>query len=369
MEKLSVPLLAVAILLPIGCSSPPIAKKKEAAQPVASQKTIETPAAEENTVLARWLAKRASGPTPAGYDPDKAAASGASEPAVRPRELVAAKPSGPPPAGRSIVGTYELEMPAAPAAQGDPMAAMAQGFAQMLVGSMELEISGDSKFRMFLMGITVDGRYDLKGRQIKLVADKLMGLSHEEAARLAEQTKRSPSTDRALDGFREPMVGTVAADFSRLTLHPEGRPKETMAFRRKKARTIGKATVSAAESRLLGEWRLTPDSMAAGLASAKTSEERRAAEAILGVFSLALHRDNTYSMRIMMPIEGRWKADSATITLTPTGFMGMSLREKGVKSEGLGPMVGRIASGGSQIRFADDKGSQPAMTFERAAKL
>lgn len=224
------------------------------------------------------------------------------------------------PAVSSIAGKYkgEIELPKKEETKDakadttkdlgkDLGEAMAEGLTDVFTSiiSMELEITPDDKFTLSMMGIPVTGSLTRAGDQITLTPEKVMGMTKEEFEKQqAAQGKKVGEQDMS------PMKGTVRPDGSIVLEDNKGKAGEgSMVFKKATEKPVGAATVASGEKGLVGEYKAKID-------PAKLKpEEKQMAEAMMGSISLKLSADNTFSMKMMMDIEGKWSVQGDRVIL------------------------------------------------------
>ncbi len=247
------------------------------------------------------------------------------------------------PAGKSLVGKWKGQIDAPKGtAKDDPSAKMAEAFASMF-GDMELEIKEGDRFGFTVLGITSEGPITHEGDKMTLTPEKIMGKTVEEFKKMNEASGKS-NADAG-----KPMSATVSADGETITLFDSAKPDQSMTFKRStdKPRAIGASTVTADETPLVGHYGAEMD-------ATKVSEKDRAmTEAMMSTAKLSLDVDNTFSMTMMLTLEGTWKLDGGKVVLTITKALGMP--DSGSKQK---PIVLTV-EGDKLVPQADDKEAPP----------
>lgn len=136
------------------------------------------------------------------------------------REAVPASPA----AKSSLVGRWkgELVFPKS-SEKKSPQDEMAEAMAKAFLSDLWIEFSEDGKFKMNMM-FPIEGRFEHKGNQVHLTAEKMMGMDLEEFAKMGgEGTK--------VEVREEPMILELSKDGQ--TLRAKGETDEgELIFRR-----------------------------------------------------------------------------------------------------------------------------------------
>lgn len=261
--------------------------------------------------------------------------------------LRAAAPKAPAPAkeryagdpNADLIGMWKGEIQMPKAAADDPMAKMAEGMAKMLMGRLKLEIKPGNAFVLNMM-FPIEGTLARKGSKLTLKPTKMMGMTPDEA-------KKAAAEQGAADMDMESMTATVSKDGKTITVANDKPEDGRMVFTRAPAENrIVLATVTAEEKPFVGEWK---GEMSGGGPAGATAEEKKQAEAMLKVMNsglgLTLRADNTFTMNMMMELEGKWKAKGGKVTLELLELAGM-----GGNQAQNDPVVFQATDGGKTLR-------------------
>ncbi len=258
----------------------------------------------------------------------------------------------------SIAGKYKGEMNTRPKGKDDPGSKMGEAMMKMF-GSSSLEIADKGDFTLKVMGIPIEGKVALSGKNLTLNPTTFAGMTKEEAMKLSKERQ----TDTG------PMKGFVAADGK---IHITEKGSGEMVFTRAKAEPAKPivSTVRPDEQRYTGIWAGTMNVPEKAGMTDEQAAQMRAAKSMLKNLSLDLRPDNTFLLNMFMELEGKWTAKAGKVILTPTKIMGMSVDEMtkqggGMASSANQPMAGSISADGRTLVF-DGKGAGPGkLTFHK----
>lgn len=208
----------------------------------------------------------------------------------------------------NIVGKWkgEIEMPKA--SKDDPMAEFGSAFAKMFLGNLTLEFTENDRFKMTMMGIPVEGKVERKGLELTLTAETAAGMPMDEAR------KNNPATPK-----NDKMSATIAEDGSKIAIKgtddKTGEPGMVFTRWKDEPKKDVKSTVSAEEEKVLGTYK--PDVQASKPANmdAKAAEEWKMGEMLLASATLDLRADNTFTLNLMLEMEGSWKIQGGRVVL------------------------------------------------------
>ncbi len=208
--------------------------------------------------------------------------------------------------GKSLVGKWRGKVEVAPNKKDDEAAKAAASMAGMF-GDFNLEIKEGNVFTLAIMGIPTDGSIAMKGNEVTLTPKMIMGKTIEEFKKMNEKAGKTLSVDAA-----NVMTGTTSADGETITIIDAKKPETQIVFTRNtdKPREIGASTVQGEETALVGDYgtEIDPKKL--------KPEDKEMTEAMLSTASLTLFHDNSFTMNMVMALEGTWKATAGKVTLT-----------------------------------------------------
>ncbi len=99
------------------------------------------------------------------------------------------------------------------------------------------------------------------------------------------------------------------------------------------------------------------------------------AKAFAGSMWLELRDDGTFTLSMILPIEGTWKRDGSSLSLTPTKFMGMSeadFKKQAAESGGEAkfdsePMRLDVLADGQTLRLKSDDPDEGELLFKKTS--
>jgi len=103
-------------------------------------------------------------------------------------------------------------------------------------------------------------------------------------------------------------------------------------------------------------------------ASDKAGETaKKMAEATTSSLSLELKKDKTFTLTMMLPMEGKWELDGTTLTLTADKIMGQTVNDKGKgTTDANKPMKFNVSDDGNTLTMVSDKAdAEVAMIFTK----
>lgn len=221
----------------------------------------------------------------------------------------------------------------------DPSAEMAAGMMKMM-GSIQLEFESETRFKMTMLGMPIEGKVTQEGDTLTLQPETLMGMTPEEARK-----------DSSMKMEEKPIKLKLSADGTKLSSIPEKKEEPVLVFERGKPEPKHETTMTeSGDLALVGTWGgviemppLGPDATEAEKRELKSTEQMSKS------LKLDLRGDGTFKLDIMIEIEGKWKREGSKITMTPTKMMGMEMTEEDMKKDGNEPMVGEITDGDKTI--------------------
>lgn len=227
---------------------------------------------------------------------------------------------------KTLVGKWvgKIEM----ANKDDAASKMAESFAGML-GNFDLEIREGNRFTLTVMGVPTEGSMVIKDKSITLTPETMMGKTIEDLK------KSEAAAGKSTEALGKSMAGEFAADMETITLMDSEKPDSKIVFKRntEKPKVVGASTVSDAEKGLVGTYKTQADT------STMKADDKTMYEAMKDTMNLVLDQDNTFSMNVMLKMEGTWKVTGNTLNLHPTKMNGMDVPK-------------------------DSKGTEPAFTVE-----
>lgn len=254
-----------------------------------------------------------------------------------------------------IVGKWSGKIDMPKGEKNDPMAKMAESMAQLFLGGLSLELRADNTFVLNVM-VPIEGTYTRSGRNLTLTPQKVAGMTQAEAKKMRE-AEGKPSPDMG------PMRGSIAADGRSIALRPDDKKEGDLVFRRAAPEKPVVATVSAAEKPLVGAWKGSVSMPVPPKASAAEREKALMGMKVLNeTLELELRADNTFKLRLMLELEGKWSVKSGKVRLDVTGMSGMG---PATSSKG-DPLELTIAASGQALEVRKQgPGGTEAMTFKR----
>ena len=274
-------------------------------------------------------------------------------------KAVAAQPkvASRPPAGKNvdIVGRWDGKLDLPKTAKDDPMAQMAGSMAKMFLGSLSLEFRPDSTFTLNIM-VPIEGTYTRVGRNLTLTPKTMAGLTEAEAIKLGKAEGKTPREIKALKG-------TISANGATISLQGDAQHKGDLQFRRAAPEKPVVPSVNAAERPFVGHWKGDVDMQPSPSASAADKEKAQMAERMLkATLELQLRADNTFKMRMVMELEGRWSVKGGKVVLKVTGLAGMGPPTSGTSE----PLELIISEGGNTLTASKkDADGTESLTFRR----
>lgn len=242
-------------------------------------------------------------------------------------------------AKKSYVGKWVGNPELPKADKQDPGAEMAAGMMKMM-GSIQLEFESETRFKMTMLGMPIEGKVTQEGDTLTLEPETLMGMTPEEAKK-----------DSSMKMEQKPIKLKLSADGTKLSSIPEKKEEPVLVFERGKPEPRHETTMTdSGDLALVGTWGgviemppLGPDATEAEKRELKSTEQMSKS------LKLDLRGDGTFKLDIMIEIEGKWKREGSKITMTPTKMMGMEMTEEDMKKDGNEPMVGEITDGDKTI--------------------
>lgn len=207
--------------------------------------------------------------------------------------------------GKTLVGKWRGKVEIAPEKKDDPAAKMAESMSAMF-GDFLLEIKEGNAYTLAVMGVPTEGSLAMKGNDLTMTPQKIMGKTIEEFNKLNAKNGK-PAQDAG-----NPMTGTASADGESITVIDPKKPETRIVFKRDttKPREIGASTVKGDETALVGAYKTEIDP------KKLKPEDKDMTEAMVATASLELFQDNSFTMNMMMLMEGVWKAEGEKLTLT-----------------------------------------------------
>ncbi|MEQ1821709.1 MAG: hypothetical protein ABL949_04310 [Fimbriimonadaceae bacterium] len=229
----------------------------------------------------------------------------------------------------------------------DPSAKLGEALVGLFV-DIELEIK-DGKYTLSMMGLPMQGDLKVDGTALTFQPKSVMGMTLEEAAKLAESQGKPKAKD-----MDKPMHGIISADGTRITIQGDasGSQSGLMVFNRAKTTPVSemKSTVSSSETSVVGSYKGNVD------ASKADPKEAKMLQMMQGSLKLSLNPDNTFELQIMMKMKGTWKVVGDEVIMKVTEVMGM----KDMKSNDV-PMIMKI--NGNTLIPADKNAKATPFTF------
>lgn len=84
------------------------------------------------------------------------------------------------------------------------------------------------------------------------------------------------------------------------------------------------------------------------------------AKAFMGNVTLDIRKDKSFTLTMLFPIEGTWKLEGTSLTLTPTSVMGMPATKENDNNQ---PMVFNVVKDGTRLEPADTKKEDMSFAF------
>ncbi|MBX7134055.1 MAG: hypothetical protein K1X67_15385 [Fimbriimonadaceae bacterium] len=224
--------------------------------------------------------------------------------------------------------------------KADPAAEMASGMMKMM-GSIQLEFESESKFKMTMLGMPIEGKVAKEGDTLTLTPETVMGMTKDEA-------KKSSSS---VSMEEKPIKLKLSADGTKLSSIPEKADEPVLVFERGKPEPKHETTMSdSSDLALVGKWGGVIEMPPLGPnATQEEKDEVKMTEQMSKSLELDLRGDGTFKLDMMFEMEGKWKREGAKVTMTPTKMMGMEMTEEDMKKDGNEPMVGEISDGDKTI--------------------
>lgn len=257
-----------------------------------------------------------------------------------------------------IVGKWKgsIEMPKS----DDPAAKMAEAMASMFTSSITLEFKDDEHFSLSMMGMPMEGTYEMDGNNLTLTPKTFMGMTEEEL----KKTSKNNSTKA---DFSKPMEGKINASQTEITIVGDKASDGNMVFKRaepEKPKEVSKPTVKGMETQLVGSYSVDVNKIDVSKLKPSEKDSWPMMKSMLESSKLVLSADNTFRLNMIVEMEGSWIATGGKLTLTPTKVMGMGASQNGNKGEILDLWVrddGMTlesmprASGGPELVFSRDE--------------
>lgn len=220
-----------------------------------------------------------------------------------------------------LIGRWKGRIELPKASKDDPAAAMAEAMVGALASSIELSFDEADGFKLSLMGLPMGGTYEFDGKNLTLHPKTFMGMSESEINSMVPKGEKGPKD------FTKPMEGSISGDNTTIRLD-SGNPKDgVMVFEKAKPaepKKVDKPTVKGIEEGLVGTYK----GDASSIDKSKLSQEQRNMQTIItGMIenaSLVLHADNSFTMNLMVEMEGSWIATGGKLQLTPTKIFGIT---------------------------------------------
>ncbi len=132
----------------------------------------------------------------------------------------------------SVVGKWKgkIDMPEPKTEQEKAMAKMMEGFAGMM--TPDLDLREDKTFTMNMM-IPIEGTWVQSGKTVTLTANKIMGMTVDEAQKMAAQQNKGVTQNQDL---QKPMILTISEDGKSMSMQGEGAQKGTITFARNESK-------------------------------------------------------------------------------------------------------------------------------------
>ena len=262
-----------------------------------------------------------------------------------------------PPAGKNgdIVGRWDGKIDLPKPSKDDPMAQMAGSMAKMFLGSLSLEFRPDSTFTLNVM-VPIEGTYTREGRNLTLKPKTIAGLTE------AEATKLSKSKGMATREIKL-LKGTISANGRSISIKGDDQKGGDLVFARAAPEKPVVSSVKADERPFVGTWRGEVDVHPSATATAEEKERAlMTARMLKDTLNLQLRADNTFKMRMMMELEGRWSVKGGKVVLKVTGLAGMGRPTSGTSE----PLELIISEGGNSLTASKkDADGTESLTFRR----
>lgn len=235
---------------------------------------------------------------------------------------------------KSYVGKW-VGKPESSTGKSDPAQDFAKGMMGMM-GDVRLEFPTEDTFKLQMLGMPIEGTVTKSGNQLILKAEKVMGMPPDKA-----------NKDGKAD---EPLVLTLSDDGESITIR-EGTPDEmVLVFKRDTStpKTIQATLTDKADLDLVGKWKGTID-MPQPAANASQAEKDDYEQTKAMAITLDLRPDETFLMNMMMEVEGKWKREGGTVTLTPGKIAGMDMSVDDKKDPNNEPLKGDLSPDGRTL--------------------
>lgn len=259
--------------------------------------------------------------------------------------------------GNSLAGTYKVAVVMAPSADGkeDPAKKMAAEMAKMMTDTMSLEMKDDGTFTLTALMMPVEGKWKRNGDSIDFMPEKAMGMS---AADIEAKAKAEGKTDIKADEMLKPFTMTFSAD-GKLTRKGDKPDDPSMEFTKEAPRTVGESKVEGKEADMVGKFTgiIEPQ---AGKTLSKDDESQLEFMKSMKI-ELELFQDKKFALKLGAKLEGDWKLEGETLTLTPKTVAGAPVDGKTNKAD---PIVCTIRPDGSMTSPAPD-GAPVQLVFKR----
>lgn len=258
-------------------------------------------------------------------------------------------------ANAGIVGKWSGKIDMPKSGKDDPMGKMAESMAQLFLGGLSLELRSNNTFVLNVM-VPIEGTYARSGRNLTLTPTMVAGMTQDEARKMRQADgKATPEM--------KPMRGSIAADGSNIVLQTDNKKEGELVFRRAAPEKPVVATVTSSEKALVGAWKGSVSMAVPPNASAAEREKAEMGMRVLnGTLELELRANNTFKMRMMMELEGKWSVKSGKVRLDVTGLAGMG---PSTSSKG-DPLELTVADSGRSLEVhKKGPGGTESMTFKR----
>lgn len=211
-----------------------------------------------------------------------------------------------------IVGKWKGKLEAPKKTGDDPAAKLAEAMMAMM-GDIVLEFKEGDRYTMTLMAMPTEGRVEQDGNNLTLTAEKVMGMTVDEAKKQAEKGGKPFTQDPGA-----PMKATISPDGKTITVTSDP-TQGNMVFERlvEVPKVVGTSSVSSQEASLVGTYEGRTDPTKA------KPDEIQMLKAMDGNLKLVLDKDNTFTLDMMVKLVGKWKVTGNMMSLTPTEVMGM----------------------------------------------
>lgn len=239
----------------------------------------------------------------------------------------------------SLVGRWELDVPAPPlpadskAGPGGEKSveqsmeeagrALAEGFSQLFGAMIRLDLEADQTFRLTLLMVPLDGAWSREGDELTLRAEKVMGLPPQQYVAL---NREDPQAKEIRRFFEKPIRGRVLEGGAALEIAFPGSESEPARFKRvpkEEPKPVEMKVSTSTEKNLLGRYtaRIEVDE---GALTAEQRKDLPFLRSIVDSMSLELRGDYTFSMNMAFPMVGDWSLDGDRLVLVVRGLEGMS---------------------------------------------